>query len=223
MKFGSFDVNVRLLFNYNKTKSMKKLILLASSFLFVSAVLQAQEIHEDVIDGTVVQVMITEDGDTIIMAQLEDVSVTSIRKFRNKQERRHYHRMRYYANRVYPYAVEAVKVFREIEATTKDMQKRSRKKYIKQLQKDLKDKFKDPLKKLTRTEGKVLIKMIERELECPVYSVVKELRGGFTAVYWQGMAKLYSINLKEGYNAKSDPVLEMILSSMDVSHEVANR
>ena len=49
---------------------------------------------------------------------------------------------------------------------------------------DLKVKFKDPLKKLSRTEGKVLIKMIERELEKPVYTVVKELKGGFTAVYF---------------------------------------
>ena len=202
---------------------MKKLILLTSLIVFVSSVLQAQKTYNDKIDGTAVQIMITEDGDTIIMAQLEDVSVTSIRKFRNKRERRHYHRMRYYANRVYPYAVEAVKVFREIEATTKDMKKKNRKKYIKKLQKDLKVKFKDPLKKLSRTEGKVLIKMIERELEKPVYTVVKELKGGFTAVYWQGMAKIYSINLKEGYNPKKDPVLEMILSGMDVSHEVANR
>ena len=82
---------------------------------------------------------------------------------------------------------------------------------------------KDPLKKLSKTQGIVLIKMIERELGKPCYGIVKELRGGFTATYWQTFATFYGVDLKEGYNPKKDPVLEIIISGMDVSHEVAKR
>jgi len=172
------------------------------------------------IDGQVVTVMISEAGDTIVVAELEDVSVTSMRKFKSSKERRHYLRMRYHANQVYPYAVEAIKVFRELEATTTDMKKRNRKKHIKRLQKDLEKTFKGPLKKLTRTQGRILIKMIERELDVPMYNLVKELRGGFSAAYWSTFSKMYDIDIKQGYNKEDDPILEAILSGMDVSHTV---
>jgi hypothetical protein len=172
------------------------------------------------IDGQVVTVMISEAGDTIVVAELEDVSVTSMRSFKSTKDRRHYLRMRYHANQVYPYAVEAIRIFREIEATTSDMNSRRRKKHIKRLQKELEDNFKEPLKKLTRTQGRVLIKMIERELEIPMYDLVKDLRGGFTAAYWNTFSKMYDIDLKEGYDPEEDPILEVILSDMNVSHKM---
>lgn len=174
------------------------------------------------IDGEVVTAMISEAGDTIIVAELEDVSVTSMRKFKSSKERRHYLRMRYHANQVYPYAVEAIRVFRELESTTADMKKRNRKKHIKRLQKELEQNFKNPLKKLTRTQGRILIKMIERELDVPMYNLVKELKGGFSAVYWNTFGKLYDIDIKKGYNSEDDEILEAILSGMDISHTVAS-
>lgn len=171
------------------------------------------------IDGQVVTVMISESGDTIVVAELDDVSVTSMRSFKSTKDRRHYLRMRYHANQVYPYAVEAIRIFREIEATTSEMNTRKRKKHIKKLQKELEDNFKEPLKKLTRTQGRILIKMIERELEIPMYDLVKDLRGGFSAAYWNTFSKIYDIDLKEGYDPEQDPILEAILSDMDVSHK----
>lgn len=182
---------------------------------------KAEETFKTKIDGQVVTVMISEAGDTVVMAELEDVSVTSMRKFKSSKERRHYLRMRYHANQVYPYAVEAIRLFRELEETTNDMQKRNRKKHIKRLQKELEDNFKDPLKKLTRTQGRILIKMIERELDIPMYNLVKDLRGGFSATYWSTFSKMYDIDIKQGYKAEDDPILEAILSGMDISHTVA--
>ncbi len=170
------------------------------------------------IGGQVVTVMVTDAGDTIVVAELEDVSVTSMRKFKSSKERRHYLRMKYHANQVYPYAVEAIRLFRELEAATADMKNRNRKKHIKKLQKDLEDNFKDPLKGLTRTQGRILIKMIERELEIPMYDLVKDLRGGFTATYWNALSKMYDIDLKQGYHAEDDDILEAILSGMNISH-----
>lgn len=181
---------------------------------------KTRETFKTEIDGQVVTVIISEEGDTIIMAELEDVSVTSMRKFKSSKERRHYLRMRYHANQVYPYAVEAIRLFRELEETTNDMKKRNRKKHIKRLQKELEDNFKEPLKKLTRTQGRILIKMIERELDIPMYDLVKDLRGGFSATYWSTFSKMYDIDIKEGYDPEADPILEVILSGMNISHTV---
>jgi hypothetical protein len=201
---------------------MKKgtLLLILTIFAF-RAFAQKQQSFKTEISGQVVTAMITEAGDTIIVAELKDVSIVSIKKFKSSKERRHYLRMKYHANQVYPYAVEAVRVFRELEAATKDLKRRNRKKQIKRLQKELEDKFKSPLKKLTRTQGRILIKMIERELDSPMYEIVKELKGGFTAGYWNTFGKIYDIDIKQGYNAKDDSILESILSGMDISHKVA--
>lgn len=173
------------------------------------------------IDGQTVTTMVTDAGDTILVAELEDVSVTSMRKFKSSKERRHYLRMKYHANVVYPYAVEAIRLFRELEATTSDLKKRHRKKHIKRLQNELEQQFKEPLKKLTRTQGHILIKMVERELEMPMYELVKDLRGGLTATYWSTFSKMYDIDLKQGYNPEDDPILETIISGMNISHKVA--
>ena len=86
--------------------------------------------------------MIDECGDTLIMAQLDDVSVSSLRKFKSEEEEKRYRKYRRYAAKVYPYAVEAIKIFREVEAVTADMEKRKhKKKYTRKLAKDLKKEF----------------------------------------------------------------------------------
>jgi hypothetical protein len=199
----------------------KEILLLILTIFTLSAFAQEERTFKTEINGQILTAMITNAGDTIIVAQLEDVSVTSMKKFRSSKERRHYLRMKYHANEVYPYAVEAIRVFRELEETTADLKRRNRKKQIKRLQDDLENKFKEPLKKLTRTQGRILIKMIERELDIPMYNIVKDLRGGFTAGYWNAFGKMYDIDIKQGYNPEDDLILETILSGMDVSHNVA--
>ena len=137
------------------------------------------------VNGQILPFMIDECGDTLILATLDDVSVSSFREFSDKDEYRRYRQYRRYAAVVYPYAVEAIKIFRELEAETQDMKKRKRRKYAKSLHKDLKDEFTDPLKKLTKTQGKILIKMIEKELDKPLFFLIKDLRNGMTATYWE--------------------------------------
>lgn len=177
-----------------------------------------ERIEEMVINGEVVSAIITE-TDTIMIADLAEVSVSSPRSFKSSAERRKYRKYRYYANKVYPYAVEAIKIFREVDYVTQTMSKRKRKKHIKRLNKQLKKEFKGKLKNLTKTQGKILVKMIEKELDRPFYSLVKDLRGGLTAAYWQQLGKLYSYNLKEGYIPGQDPLMDMVLHDFNISHE----
>lgn len=174
------------------------------------------------INGQILPYTIDECGDTIIMANLEDVSVTSLRKFETREDVYRYRRYKRYALEVYPYAVEAIKIFRQVESLTDDMNPRTRKKYIKQLQKDLKEKFRQPLMGLSKTQGLILFKMIEKELDTPVYELIRELRNGLTATYWQTMGGLYGHNLKEGYIPGEDPILDAVLNDLDISYQVSS-
>ncbi|MCH2081297.1 MAG: DUF4294 domain-containing protein [Saprospiraceae bacterium] len=202
---------------------MKKQILLMLTFSVLSmSVLMAQEgtTGRTLINGQVMPFMIDECGDTLILANLDNISISTPRQFDNKDDYRRYRRYRRYAVKVYPYAVEAIKIFREVEYVTENMKKRERKKYIKKLNKRLKKEFKDPLKKLTKTQGKILIKMIERELDTPMYDLIKDLRGGFTATYYSTMGSLYGHKLKDGYTEGEDLILDAVLTDMDISHEL---
>ena len=175
------------------------------------------------IDGELMTIFITESGDTILLADdLETVSITALKSFKNKEERRKYYLYKRYAIKVYPYAVKAIKIFREVEVATATMSKRKRRKYIKQLQKEYEEEFKEPLKRLTKTQGKILIKMIEKELDNNFYDLLKGLRGGWNARVWQTAGKFYGYNLKDGYIEGEDPILDTVLGDLNISYKINN-
>ncbi len=178
------------------------------------------EMFETTIDGYVMTAMVTEDGDTIYMDQLKDISITSLRTFKSDEDYKKYMRFKRYAAYVYPYAKEAIKIFRETEYATQTMKKRKRKKHIKKLQNELKVKFEQPLKKLTKLQGKILIKMIEKELDKNMYDLIKSLRGKLQAMYWHNASKLYSYDLKEGYEYGTYEILDAVLQDFDVSYKM---
>ena len=172
------------------------------------------------INGRLMTALITESGDTLIMETLEDISITSLRKFKSAADYAKYMKFKRYAALVYPYAKEAIKIFRETEVATQTMNRRKRKKHIKKLQKDLKVKFEEPLKKLTKLQGKILIKMIERELDQNMFTLIKGLRGSFAAFYWHNASKLYSYDLKEGYQEGKYDILDAVLQDFDISYRI---
>ncbi len=172
------------------------------------------------INGQYYPYTVDECGDTLILASLTDVSVSTLREFPNDEEFRRYRRYRQYALKVYPYAVEAIKTFREVEYVTDNLPKRKRKKQVRLLQREMKDEFTDPLKNLTKTQGMILMKMIEKELNTPMFSLIKNLKSGVAASYWNTLGKLYGHDLKEGYIPGKDPVLDAVLNDMDISYEV---
>ncbi len=179
---------------------------------------QIDSIQQMVVDGEVVTARI-QDGDTIIVAYLEEASVTSFADFESDTQYRRYMKYRRYASQVYPYAVESIKIFRKVEKETVDMKKRQKKKYVKQLQKDLRKEFTDPLKSLSRTQGKILVKMIEYELDTPLYYLLKNVRNGMTASKWQMVGKLYGYDLKTGYIPGEDPIMDAVLQDFDISYD----
>jgi len=178
------------------------------------------EMFKTTVDGEVMTAMITEDGDTLIMATLDDVSITTPRTFDNAADYRKYMKFKRYAAVVYPYAKEAIRIFKETEHITNTMKRRKRKKHIKKLQEELKAEFEAPLKKLTKLQGKIMVKMIEKELDKNMFDLIKGVRGRFAAMYWHNASKLYSYNLKEGYNRGDYHILDAVLDDFDVSYRI---
>lgn len=169
-------------------------------------------------DGRIMRVRIA-GKDTVIVASFPEVVVKAPRVFANDEEYRQYMRYRRYASQVLPYAIESIRLYRKYERDTEGMRKGQARKYAKQLQKDVREDFTDPLKDLTRTQGKILVKMIERHLDTSMYEVLKSVRGGFTATKWQTVGKLYGYDLKEGYTPGEDKILDMILGDFEIRDE----
>ena len=171
------------------------------------------------INGEIYEFITDECGDTIILATLGDVSVSSMRHFATPEDYNKYRRYRRYAYMVYPYAVEAIRIFRELEHATATMREGERKRHIRRLQKELKEQFEDPLRNLTRTQGMILVEMIERELNTPLYDLIRDLRGGFNATYWSTMSSFYGYKIKEGYIRGKDPILDVVLDDVNLTYE----
>lgn len=204
-------------------RRMPQLLAIAALCLHYTAAAQPVSTRDslpDEYDSDVVTMLITEDGDTILLANFGEVAITDTR-YTNRKERYHHYRVKRRAVKVYPYAVTAIKLFREVQEETQGMGKRKRKRHIKEVHKELKEKFEDPLRKLSRYEGYVLICMIERELDEPLYEVIKGLRGWWTASYWNTFSRVYGFDLKSGYDPTLDPVIENVLSDLKLTIEEA--
>lgn len=156
-----------------------------------------------------------ENGDSTFVMTLRMVKIAAPRQFKTPEERRQYYLYMRAARKVYPFALQAIGLYEEIRSATEDMTKRQRRRYIRKEHKELKEDFKDQMKNLSRTEGKVLIKMIEKQMEKPFYDLIKETRGGLTATYWHNLGKIWDYNLKVGYQEGADPLLDEVFLDYD--------
>lgn len=193
----------------------RRIILLTILAYLCSVRLLAQGRGTVLINGDIYEYMLDDCGDTIILATLSDIAISSMRHFKSPEEYNKYRRYRRYAYLVFPYASEAIRIFRELEHTTATMREGEKKRHIRKLQKELKEKFEDPLRGLTRTQGMILVEMIERELNTPLYELIRDLRGGWNASYWNTMSSLYGYKIREGYIRGKDPILDVVLDDVN--------
>lgn len=200
-----------------KTKNIILILLLL--FGGVSLFSQAPPKKKKKIDGQVVRTVIDE-CDTLLLADLENVTVTSFRKFDSDEDYKKYLRYRRYAAKVYPFAVESIKLYKELQEESKEWKKRKKRRKVRKINKKLSDEYKGTLKNLTKTQGYILVKMIEKELDIPFFFLIKDLRGGFNATYWSTLGALYGYKLDDGYIVGQDPILDAVLQDFNISHEL---
>jgi len=155
--------------------------------------------------------------DTIIHRNIKEVIVLPQRKFKNKRQMRRYSRLVQRIKKVYPLAVEARDLLNKYEPEYNAMEsKRDRRRLMKNLEKELLAQHKEELKKWSLTDGRILLKLINRETERTPYSLIKDFRGSFSAVFWQGIARIFSNNLKAGYDPdEEDWMIEEIVSLIE--------
>jgi hypothetical protein len=154
-------------------------------------------------------------GDSTFLMSLAPARIVAKRQFRDLEEQKQFRRYIWAAKRVYPYALQAVALYEEMEEETDGMNRRQRKRHIKHEHKELKEDMTERMKNLSKTEGKVLVKMIERELNMPFYEVIRTTRGTTTAAYWNTMGKIWGYDLKQGYRHGDDPLLDEVFIDYD--------
>lgn len=163
---------------------------------------------------TIICSAVVYEGDTIEAQILAGVYVWGRS---NAAARAKWTRLRNAVYVTYPYARQAGYVFNDIERhIANNPNKAAVSRYINSREKELKKQFSDPLKNLSVYQGKVLMKLINRETggtNC--YDILKELKGGFTARFWQTVAYVFGSDLKQPYDAKGkDAEIESIVKEV---------
>ena len=156
-------------------------------------------------------------GDSIprTAINLEEVILLHKLKFDNKKDRIRYLILRRKTLKVYPYAKLAAD---RLDSLTKHLakltKKRDKKRYTKRIQKYIEGEFSDELKKMTRTEGQILVKLIHRQTGRTTFDLIKELRSGWRAFWYNTTASMFDISLKREFdpvNEEEDYLIEDIL------------
>jgi len=156
-------------------------------------------------------------SDTIIQVRVKEIWIFPERKFANKRQQQNYSRYVAKVKKVYPVAVEAKLLLEKYEPQYYALEsQRERRKLMKNLEKELLDKHKEELKKWSISDGTMLLKLINRETHRTAYSIIKDFRGDVSAMFWQGIARLFKNNLKDGYSPEEeDKMLEEIVRKIE--------
>ncbi len=173
---------------------MKRLFLLSVLFMLLLAVGHAQSVDVIVLKARVI------DGDTIPQIYLPEVNIRGYIIFKSQAEQRRFERLVRNVKKVYPYARLAGIKLNEYEAMMAGLPEKEQRKFLKRAEDELKAEFGEELKALNFTQGKILLKLVDRETGNPTYHIVKELRGSFVAFFWQNLSRLFGYNLKEKYD-----------------------
>jgi hypothetical protein len=161
--------------------------------------------------------MIIIEGDSIARSsiELQEVYLFGRLKFDSYEDKLRYYILRRKTLKVYPYAKMASdRLLALNERLGSIKSKGKRKKYTKTVQRYIEEEFSAELKKLTRTEGQILVKLIYRQTGETAFDLVKELRSGWRAFWYQNTAKLFKISIKEEYHPETvqeDYLIEDIL------------
>ncbi|GLB50073.1 DUF4294 domain-containing protein [Neptunitalea lumnitzerae] len=165
--------------------------------------------QEEAVDTTLVE------GSYNSYFELGEVVLFDKLKFTSHRKKVDYYILRRKVHKVYPYAKMAAERLMTMNAMLDSLDsKRLKKKYIKRMQDYIEDEFTEELKKMTRTEGQILIKLINRQTGESAFSLIKEYRSGWKAFWYNTTASMFNLTLKEEYdpyNNKEDFLIEDVL------------
>ncbi len=139
---------------------------------------------------------------------------------RYRRRLRSYYRLRRAVRKVYPLAKACAKIINEINAQLANVHNPiERKRYLKRLEKELFERYEDEIRNLTVYEGKILIKLINRETGSTAYQLIEEYKNTRSAMFWQFIAKLFGSDLKMRYDPNKERAIEMILQQIETGKD----
>lgn len=163
--------------------------------------------------------MVDEFGDTVRMIEMYDVVVYPPLRFKNKKQEEFYWRTVRDVRKTLPYAKAAgnalIETYQYIQ-TIPDPKERER--HLQTMEKDIVRQYKPVILKFTKGQGKVLLKLINRETDQSSYNIVKAFLGSFRAGFWQTFGRLFGMNMKAGYNPsknEEDAMIERIATLIE--------
>ena len=163
---------------------------------------------------------VNRNGETLPEAEIKEVSVVAHSKSgarKAQSEYRKYERLIFNLKLVYTYALivrsRLAQVNDELAGLKSD---KDRRKYVKNVEKEVLNEYEDEISEMTITQGRLLIKLIDRETQNTSYDLIRQYRGGLTAAFWQGIARIFGTNLKEEYDPYGeDAMIEYILRDIE--------
>lgn len=178
-------------------------------FLYLGSAVFAQD--TTLARGTVL------DGDTIADIYLTSYQITAKRTWKSKREYNKYLRLQRKVVKVYPLARLAAQKLKEYEKELENVKsEKEKKKFYKRIERELKEEYEGRLRQLTISEGRILIKLLDRETGNTSYDLVSDLRGKFSAFFWQGLAKIFGHDLKSEYDPEgADKEIEFIVRRIE--------
>lgn len=171
-------------------------------------------------NDTIIVSAIIYNGESMPYKELEMVYVSNLSPDKLAKYIEGYNRLRNAVYVTYPYARTAGVTLNDVNLHLKEVAKKDRKKYIKTREKELKEQFADPLSNLSVYQGKVLMKLINRQTGNNCYNIIREYRGGFNARVYQTVAFFFGSSLKQDYDIAHDATdrqIESIVKEIDDS------
>jgi hypothetical protein len=194
-------------------------------FLFLSFSFVQTKAQQSVVDTVKVSAYITPEGDTIGQSWLLPVAVFGSMNAAQRQAHAEWTRLRNAVYVTYPYAKAASRIMNEINIQLVHVKdKKQRRALIRSREKDLKREFTSKLTQLSVYQGKVLMKLINRETGNNCYEIIDEYKGFINAAFWQTVAVLFGSNLKQSYDpANKDAEMEKIVRDVERMYGYAGR
>lgn len=160
-------------------------------------------------------------ADTFAMVFLPEVEKTGRLPRHLARQRAKYDRLKYNVTKVYPYAIAAAEILKDVDKNLEQIgdDKKKRRQYLNTVESKLNKRFKGELENLTITQGQILVKLINRQTGKNCYHIIRELKGGFSAVIWQSVAVLFSNSLKREYDPyERDKDVEAIVAELEANY-----
>ena len=167
-------------------------------------------------DGQYIIREVEREGVRLPEVEIREVQIHARPTREQRREFRQYERLVANIKKVYPYALIVRSKLSEVNEELKSIPEQDRKKYLRNVEKDVFKQYQGDIENMTITQGKILIKLIDRETQNTSYELIRDYRGKFSAAFWQSIARIFGTNLKTEYDPYGeDAIIEMIINEID--------